>query len=181
MSLCPSEFQNRASAPFAGLRTTKRGSLTRAESDAPPFLAHVDLLLPCDAAAFGAQRCGPGTKHLKFLVRRWERLCALRIQAVFRGHRGRQIYRVRRQLSRGVLRSVTLDREQEDDVRQQPEVPGLARIPASIVVPTQHLVETVGPRDPARRRAFFERRVGSLTLRLVEAIDAEVRRASGAS
>jgi hypothetical protein len=53
--------------------------------------------------------------------------------------------------------------------------------PCLIVVPTQHLVETVVPRDPARRLAFFERRVGSLTLRLVEAIDAEVRRASGAS
>lgn len=57
----------------------------------------------------------------------WERLCTIKLQAVWRGHCGRKIW--------------------------------------------NHLLDTVVPTDPAKRRDFFARRMGKLTTKLLSALD----------
>jgi len=59
--------------------------------------------------------------------RNWELLCALKLQAVWRGHCGRKIW--------------------------------------------NHILDTVVPTDPVKRRDFFARRMGQVTSKLLRALD----------
>jgi len=61
--------------------------------------------------------------------RNWEKVCAVKVQSVWRGHAGRKIY--------------------------------------------NHLVDTVVPTDPEKRRQFYYKRMEKLSTRLFSALDAE--------
>eukprot|EP00960_Hanusia_phi_P075293 768399-Hanusia_phi.AAC.6 len=81
--------------------------------------------------------------HLQ--IRNWEKVCAVKVQSVWRGHAGRKIYN-------HLVDTVSLVRScssQEVNVHQ--------------VVPT----------DPEKRRQFYYKRMEKLSTRLFSALDAE--------